>query len=81
MLLEVSGVAGALVVVAGFRFTFILVPTVASCPVVLEDFAIITALAIGAKTVFDEWVANILELNASFDAAEEIVGTTSSVDL
>ena len=58
--------------------------TVARDPVILDNFTLVTiavfAFAVGAKRILWERIVDINELNASFDAAEEVVGATSRVD-
>ena len=58
--------------------------TVARDPVILDNFTLVTiavfAFAVGAKRILWERIVNINELNASFDAAEEVVGAASRVD-
>lgn len=58
--------------------------TVARDPVILDNFTLVTiavfAFAVGAKRILWERIVNVNELNASFDAAEEVVGAASRVD-
>ena len=57
---------------------------VARDPVILDNFTLVTiavfTFAVGAKRILWERIVNVNELNASFDAAEEVVGAASRVD-
>ena len=58
--------------------------TVARDPVILDNFTLVIiavfAFAVGAKRILWKRIVDVNELNASFDAAEEVVGAASRVD-
>lgn len=57
---------------------------VARDPVILDNFTLVAiavfTFAVGAKRILWERIVDINELNASFDATEEVVGAASRVD-